>query len=82
MRVNVYVSQDEEPQSFGLVAADRPISLLPASGRWRYLHDADTRELRLPEAIEEEIGHFGYWASRPGTRGGAEARRGREGPAI
>ena len=63
MRVNVYVSQDE-PQSFGLVAADRPDSLLPAPGRWRYLHDLDTRDLRLPEAIEEEIGRSGYWAPR------------------
>ena len=64
MRVNVYVSQDEESRSFGLVAADRPISLLPASGRWEYLHDADTRDLRLPEAIEEEIDRSGFWASR------------------
>ena len=64
MRVNVYVSQDAGPQSYGLVAADRPISLLPASGRWKFLRDADTRDLRLPEAIEEEIDRSGFWAPR------------------
>ena len=78
MRVNVYVSLDEEPQCFGLIAADKPVSLLPETGRWKYLRDADTCDLALPEAIEEEIGRHGFWASGrsrwpAGWRGRGEA---------
>ena len=69
MIVDLYICDDEEfSPRFGLMALDRPASLLPGQAAWRYLRDLDTRDLELPEAIEEEIGRSGFWATRERAR--------------
>lgn len=64
MIVNLYVCDEDCSLRFGLIALDRPVSLLPGQAAWRYVRDLDTRDLALPEAIEEEIDRSGYWATR------------------
>ena len=63
MMVNIYVSENGRIRKrYGLAAAGRPISL-PKNETWKYVRSADTAELNLPEAIEEEIARRGSWAS-------------------
>jgi hypothetical protein len=64
VKAQLYVSDDEESVRFGLIAKDRPVSLLPESGRWYHMCEVDTSEMSLPEAVEEEIHRSGYWATR------------------
>ncbi len=64
MIVNLYICDEQCSLRFGLIALDRPVSLLPGQAAWRFVRDLDTRDLALPEAIEEEIDRSGYWATR------------------
>ena len=74
MIVNIYVSENGRIRKrYGLAAAGRPISL-PKNETWRYVRSADTAELNLPEAIEEEIARRGFWAS--GTISPSRTERG------
>lgn len=66
MIVDLYVCDEECSLRFGLIAPGRPVSLLPGQAAWRYVRNLDTRDLALPEAIEEEIDRSGYWATRNG----------------
>ena len=63
MKVAIYVSQNDRPlPCYGLLLANRPVSLLPPGEKWTYVRSGDTAEFHLPEAVEQEIERRGFWA--------------------
>ncbi len=63
MKVAIYVSETDRPlPCYGLLCANRPVSLLPPGQVWTYVRSGDTAEFHLPEAVEQEIERRGFWA--------------------
>jgi hypothetical protein len=68
MKVDLYVSERDNIPSYSFLSAGRSVSVLPPGEQWRFVRSVDSADFNLPEAIEEEIAVYGFWAFGGGGR--------------